>query len=174
MSEQTLKCFHLVPYRNVLVKNLSGGNRRKLSVAVTCLGSSSSVLMDEPTSDMDPVTRNIVYESIHRLLLENRSVIVTSHTITEIDRVCDRIGIMRQGKMIITAPPQQLKMMYGNRYSITVYYDQVEALTIERVRMSHCCDTFACILISELFVYTDINTHTFLLISGYQKGVIKH
>lgn len=123
-----------MPYRNVLVKNLSGGNRRKLSVAVTCFGSSSNVLMDEPTSDMDPVTRSIVYDSINRLLLENRSVILTSHTITEIDRVCDRIGIMRQGKMIVTAPPQQLKEMYGNRYDITVYYDQIEALTIERVR----------------------------------------
>lgn len=130
-----MKFFHLIPYRNVLVKNLSGGNRRKLSVAVTCFGASTNVLMDEPTSDMDPVTRSIVYESINRLLLENRSVILTSHTITEIDRVCDRIGIMRQGRMIVTAPPQQLKMMYGNRYAITVYYDQIEALTIERVRI---------------------------------------
>lgn len=41
-----------MPYRNVLVKNLSGGNRRKLSVAVTCFGSSTNVLMDEPTSGM--------------------------------------------------------------------------------------------------------------------------
>lgn len=82
---------------------------------------------------MDPVTRSIVYASINRLLLAKRSVILTSHTITEIDRVCDRIGIMRQGKMLITAPPQQLKTMYGNRYAITVYYDQIEALTIERV-----------------------------------------
>lgn len=50
MTEQTLKFFHVLPYRNVLVKNLSGGNRRKLSVAVTCIGSSTNVLMDEPTS----------------------------------------------------------------------------------------------------------------------------
>lgn len=145
MSEQTLKFFHLVPYRNVLVKNLSGGNRRKLSVAVTCFGSSSNVLMDEPTSDMDPVSRAIVYASINRLLLDNRSVILTSHTITEIDRVCDRIGIMRQGEMIVTAPPQHLKMMYGNRYAITVYYDQVEALTIERVSLSHSMEPFLAI-----------------------------
>lgn len=52
MTEQTLKFFHLLPYQNVLVKNLSGGNRRKLSVAVTCFGSSTNVLMDEPTSGM--------------------------------------------------------------------------------------------------------------------------
>lgn len=52
VTEQTLHFFHLLPYRNVLVKHLSGGNRRKLSVAVTCFGSSTNVLMDEPTSDM--------------------------------------------------------------------------------------------------------------------------
>lgn len=115
------------------MKNLSGGNRRKLSVAVTCFGLSSNVLMDEPTSDMDPVTRSIVYNAINSLLLERRSVVLTSHTITEIDRVCDRIGILRLGKMVVTAPPQQLKLMYGNRYAITVYYDEIEALTIERV-----------------------------------------
>lgn len=120
----------------MLVKNLSGGNRRKLSVAVTCFGTTSNVLMDEPTSDMDPITRSIVYSSIHRLLYDKRSVILTSHTITEIDRVCGRIGVMRQGRMIAIAPPQQLKTMYGNCYSITVFYDQIEALTIERVRFT--------------------------------------
>lgn len=52
ITEQTLKFFHLSPYRNVLVKNLSGGNRRKLIVAVTCFGSSTNILMDEPTSGL--------------------------------------------------------------------------------------------------------------------------
>lgn len=133
ITEHTLETYHLLPYRNVLVKNLSGGNRRKLSVAVACFGATSNVLMDEPTSDMDPITRSIVYASINRLLNEKRSVVLTSHTITEIDRVCGRIGVLRQGEMIVVAPPQQLKMMYGNCYAITIYFDQIEALTIERV-----------------------------------------
>lgn len=130
---QTLDTYHLMPYRKVLVKNLSGGNRRKLSVAVACFGTTSNVLLDEPTSDMDPITRSIVYASINRLLYEKRSVILTSHTITEIDRVCGRIGLLRQGEMICIAPPQQLKSRYGNCYAITIYFDQIEALTIERV-----------------------------------------
>lgn len=134
ITEQTLEMYHLKPYRHLLVKNLSGGNRRKLSVAVTCFGSASNVLMDEPTSDMDPVTRAIVYKAIGRLLDEKRSVVLTSHTITEIDQVCGRIGVMRQGKMVVVAAPQQLKLMYGNQYAVTIYYDHIEALTIERVR----------------------------------------
>lgn len=133
LTQRTLRAFHLLPYKDVLVKNLSGGNRRKLSVAVTCFGSTSFVLMDEPTSDMDPITRALVYASIKQLLVEKRTVVLTSHTITEIDRVCSRIGVMRKGEMITIAPPQKLKAMYGNRYMVTVYYDHIEALTIERV-----------------------------------------
>lgn len=128
-----MKSYHLLPYRKILVKHLSGGNRRKLSVAVTCFGTTSNVLMDEPTSDMDPITRSIVYASITQLLYDKRSVILTSHTITEIDRVCGRIGVLRQGEMIAIAPPHDLKIMYGNCYLVTVYYDHIEALTIERV-----------------------------------------
>lgn len=97
-------------------------------------------------------------------MLENRSVILTSHTITEIDRVCDRIGIMRQGKMIVTAPPQQLKQMYGNRYAITVYYDQIEALTIERVSNFKTHISFNFKKLMKTFC---------LFISGHQKGNIK-
>lgn len=118
-------------------------------------------------SDMDPVTRSIVYASINRLLLDNRSVILTSHTITEIDRVCDRIGIMRQGQMIVTAPPQQLKAMYGNRYDITIYYDQIEALTIERVRYSFKDIVFCRKNKIQMRFFS-------ALISGYQKDHAKY
>ena len=133
LTAHTLQSFHLQQYKDVLVKNLSGGNRRKLSVAVTCFGTTSIVLMDEPTSDMDPITRSLVYSAIKQLIQDKRSVILTSHTISEIDRVCHRIGVMRQGRMITIAPPDQLKTLYGNCYLITVFYDLIEALSIERV-----------------------------------------
>lgn len=108
----------------MLVKNLSGGNRRKLSVACTCFGDTSLVLMDEPTSDMDPITRTMTYACIRALLLERRSVILTSHTITEIDRVCDRIGVLRRGQMLSTGAPAALQKMYGISYVVTVFCDR--------------------------------------------------
>lgn len=152
VAHRTLYAFHLLPYKNVLVKNLSGGNRRKLSVAVTCFGRTSFVLMDEPTSDMDPITRALVYASIKQLLTEKRTVVLTSHTITEIDRVCNRIGVLRKGEMLTVAPPQQLKAMYGNRYMVTVYYDHIEALTIERV-----CLLFSNVHYISHIAYVSIN-----------------
>lgn len=121
-------------YKYILVNNLSGGNRRKLSVAVTCFGTTSLVLMDEPTSDMDPITRSLVYKSIKGLIAAKRSVVLTSHSISEIDQVCHRIGILRNGKMISIGPPSALKAMYGNSYLITIFNDNINCSgTMERV-----------------------------------------
>lgn len=120
-----------------MVKDLSGGNRRKLSVAIACFGDTQLVLLDEPTSDMDPITRTLVYGAIASLIAARRSVILTSHTISEIEQLCHRIGVMRAGKMISIDSPMALKRRFGQSYVVKVYYDPVEATTIERyVRVS--------------------------------------
>lgn len=105
----------------MLVRDLSGGNRRKLSVAVTCFGRTSLVLLDEPTSDMDPVTRHLTYDCIAGLLADDRAVILTSHTIAEIDRVCDRIAILRRGRLVSMGDTRALQSMYGLCYAVTVW-----------------------------------------------------
>lgn len=132
LTTKTLKSFHLEQYKDVLVKNLSGGNRRKLSVAVTCFGNTSLILMDEPTSDMDPVTRSLVYKTIRELIAEKRSVILTSHSISEIEKVCHRIAVLRNGQIISNGTTEQLKLLYGHSYAVTIFYDKFEALTLER------------------------------------------
>lgn len=123
LTEKTLESLHLTQYKNVLVKNLSGGNRRKLSVAVTCFGNSNIVLMDEPTSDMDPITRNLVYKVINGLIKSNRAVLLTSHSISEIESICSKIVVLKDGKLLSTGTPRQLKDNYGNSYTITLFYN---------------------------------------------------
>lgn len=108
LTNRTLKSFHLEQYRDVLVKNLSGGNRRKLSVACTCFGRTDIVLMDEPTSDMDPLTRSMVYATIDGLIKAKRTVILTSHRISEIEKICNRIAVLNEGKIISTGTPKEL------------------------------------------------------------------
>lgn len=135
LVKKALHAYHLDVYKHFLVKNLSGGNRRKLSVAVACFGKTNLVLMDEPTSDMDPVTRTLVYKSINELIFEHRSVILTSHSIAEIENVCDRIAVLKNGHLISIGTPSELKQLCGNSYLVTIFYDKIEALTIERVRV---------------------------------------
>uniref|UniRef100_A0A336KWA0 CSON000491 protein n=1 Tax=Culicoides sonorensis TaxID=179676 RepID=A0A336KWA0_CULSO len=118
LTEKTLTSLHLTQYKNVLVKNLSGGNRRKLSVAVTCFGNTNIVLMDEPTSDMDPITRSLVYKIIKELIKNNRAVILTSHSISEIENICHRIAVLKDGKILSHGTPRYLKENFGNSYDI--------------------------------------------------------
>jgi len=120
----TLDGFHLKPYKNVLVKNLSGGNRRKLSVACASIGKLNLVLMDEPTSDMDPLTRSLVYKTIRELNDNNCAVILTSHSVAEIEQLCSNIGILVDGTMIHSATPERLKKQYGNCYVVTMFSEK--------------------------------------------------
>lgn len=124
LTKSILDNFHLKPYKNVLVKNLSGGNRRKLSVACASFGDLSLVLMDEPTSDMDPLTRNLVYKTINELNENNCSVILTSHSVAEIEQLCHSIGILVDGTMCASGPPETLKAQFGNRYVITMFSEK--------------------------------------------------
>lgn len=130
---KTLGFYQLEEYKKVLVKNLSGGNRRKLSVAVTCFNNTKLVLLDEPTNDMDPVTRTFIYKFIEQLIAVGRSVVLTSHTISEIDKLCNRIGVLCDGKLIAIGNTSQLKESWGTFYDVNVYFDHIESLSIERV-----------------------------------------
>lgn len=121
LTESTLVSFQLESYKDVLVKNLSGGNRRKLNVAITCFGWTDVVLMDEPTSDMDPVTRSIVYHAIDDLIAEQRAIVLTSHSISEIDHICHRIAVMKDGNMLTCGRPETMKLQYGGYYSVAVF-----------------------------------------------------
>lgn len=128
-----LESFQLETYRDVLVKNLSGGNRRKLTVATSCCGRTSVVLMDEPTSDMDPVTRAIVYRTIDDLLAERRAIVLTSHSISEIDQICHRIAVLKDGQLLTCSSPESLKAQYGGYYNVTVYCDTDKLKDLEKV-----------------------------------------
>lgn len=133
LSKNILENFQLKPYRHVLVKNLSGGNRRKLSVACASFGELNLVLMDEPTSDMDPVTRNLVYKTIHELNENNSSVILTSHSVAEIEMLCHSIGVLVDGKMCAAGTPNSIKKKFGNQYVVTLLSEKPFENQIETV-----------------------------------------
>jgi ABC-type multidrug transport system ATPase subunit len=148
LIEATLENFHLKPYRNVLVKNLSGGNRRKLSVACASFGSLSLVLMDEPVSDMDPLTRHLVYKTIRELNENNCSVILTSHSIAEVEDVCHSIGILVDGCMVASGSPESLKKEFGNSYVVTILSEKPLDYSFETVSMK----TFIKIILLLIFL----------------------
>lgn len=78
------------------------------------------IFISEFYADMDPLTRNLVYKTINELNDDNCSVILTSHSIAEIEQICHSIGIMVDGRMCATGEPDSLKKSFGNRYVVRI------------------------------------------------------
>jgi ATP-binding cassette, subfamily A (ABC1), member 3 len=83
-------------YRNTMAKNLSGGSKRKLSVAIALCGNSKFLLLDEPTSGMDLQARRNLWNTLKRYR-NDKIIILTTHYMDEADVLGDRIGIMGNG-----------------------------------------------------------------------------
>ncbi|XP_020818664.1 ATP-binding cassette sub-family A member 12 isoform X1 [Drosophila serrata] len=130
--ERMLDTYELRPYKEVKVRNLSGGNRRKLTVAVTCCGTTPTVLLDEPTSDMDPVTRDLVYATIEKLLLDRRAVVLTSHSVSEIEHLCQRVAVLRNGQVIASDTPERLKAEHGGYYAVSCFCGPAQQALLAR------------------------------------------
>ena len=102
-----------------IAKNLSGGNKRKLSVAIALLGGSKFVLLDEPTAGMDLSARRKMWNML-RNNKEDRIVLLTTHYMDEADILGSRIGIMSSGKIVCLGTSLFLKNRYGAGYKLTL------------------------------------------------------
>ena len=105
--------------RNTKAKNLSGGSKRKLSVAIALCGDSKFVMLDEPTSGMDLQARRSLWNML-RAYRHNRIIILTTHYMDEADVLGDRIGIMAHGKLVCLGASLFLKKRYGVGYNLTL------------------------------------------------------
>ncbi|KAG0722164.1 ATP-binding cassette sub-family A member 3 [Chionoecetes opilio] len=103
-----------------LFKNYSGGNKRKLSTGVALVGDPPLVLLDEPSSGMDPVARRLLWDVLTSVRDGGRSIILTSHSMEECEALCTRLAIMVNGKFCCLGSPQHLKSKFSEGYSIII------------------------------------------------------
>ncbi|CAN7937253.1 unnamed protein product [Ixodes hexagonus] len=118
--EEALARFQLTLYSDHRVGTLSRGTRRKVCTAISMLGDPQLVLLDEPTSGMDPVTRRLVWANVSEAVRDKRSVLLTSHSMAECDLLCSRLAIMVNGKLCCVGSPQYLKHKFGAGYTVTL------------------------------------------------------
>jgi ATP-binding cassette, subfamily A (ABC1), member 3 len=117
--DQVLHDVALMEKRNTFSRNLSGGMKRKLSVAIAFCGNSQVVLLDEPTSGMDPFSRRFTWNVI-RQYRQDRVIILTTHFMDEADILGDRIAIMAEGQLRCCGSSLFLKKTYGVGYQLTI------------------------------------------------------
>uniref|UniRef100_A0A8D0L236 ABC transporter domain-containing protein n=1 Tax=Sphenodon punctatus TaxID=8508 RepID=A0A8D0L236_SPHPU len=117
--EMMLEDIGLPHKRNEKAQNLSGGMQRKLSVAIAFVGEAKVVVLDEPTSGVDPYSRRSIWD----LLLKyraGRTIILSTHHMDEADILGDRVAIISQGKLYCSGSPVFLKNNFGSGFYLTL------------------------------------------------------
>jgi len=111
----------------------SGGNKRKLNVALALIGRPKVMLLDEPTTGVDPAARRKIWETINNIRKSGTSIILTSHSMEECEALCDRLAIMVQGSFQCLGGPQHIKSKFGQGFQIIVKLETTETVKEEEL-----------------------------------------
>lgn len=106
--DDAIAAVDLDSHRDQVVRNLSGGQRSRASLAVALLGDPDVLVLDEPTVGLDPVLRRDLWALFHRLADTGKVVFVSSHVMDEAER-CDRLLLMREGRIIADGTPAEIR-----------------------------------------------------------------
>ena len=125
----------LSEFTNKISGRLSGGNKRKLSVAISFLCSPPIVLLDEPSTGMDPEARRFMWSVIHKISTKGKkaSVIMTTHSMDEAETLCKRMAIMVNGEFVCLGRSGEIKEKYGYGYEIEVRIKPLSEIKFEKI-----------------------------------------
>ncbi|CAD8188760.1 unnamed protein product [Paramecium octaurelia] len=119
--DQIINKCDLTNDRMKLAKQLSGGTRRKLSLAISLIGQSKVVFLDEPTSGMDPISRQKIWDILIQVKNEGRCLVLTTHHLDEAEVLSERLAIMAKGKLLTVGSVDFIKMNFGIGYHLSLY-----------------------------------------------------
>lgn len=128
-----LEQFDLTAAARQLVKNYSGGMRRRLDLAASLIHDPEVLFLDEPTTGLDPVSRAEMWTSIRTLVAGGTTVLLTTQYLDEADRLADTIVVVDRGLVVAEGTPEQLKASIGRPF-IRVTLPEADPATLEKVR----------------------------------------
>ena len=108
-AARVLESFQLSEYADRKCKTYSGGQRRRVDIALGIIHEPKVVFLDEPTTGLDPQSRAHMWDEVRRLRAEGMTVFITTHYLDEADALCDRISIMDHGEIVASGTPAELK-----------------------------------------------------------------
>uniref|UniRef100_A0A8C8E1E1 P-type phospholipid transporter n=1 Tax=Oryzias sinensis TaxID=183150 RepID=A0A8C8E1E1_9TELE len=108
----------LTQYAEQKAGGYSGGNKRKLSTAISLIGAPPVIFLDEPTTGMDPKAKRFLWNCIHSVTKEGKAVVLTSHSMEECEALCTRMAIMVNGQFQCLGSVQHLKNRFGDGYTV--------------------------------------------------------
>ena len=121
-SEQLLDFAQLREKRLARVDGLSGGMKRRLTIARGLINNPKIMLLDEPTTGLDPQARHILWDRLFRLKEEGTTLVVTTHFMDEAEQLCDRLVVIDKGRIVAEGSPAELIRTYATREVLEVRF----------------------------------------------------
>jgi lipooligosaccharide transport system ATP-binding protein len=132
------------------VQTLSGGMKRRLTIARSLVNSPELLLLDEPTTGLDPQARHVVWDRLFRLKSQGVTLVLTTHYMDEAEQLCDRLVVMDAGRIVAEGSPRELIERYSTREVVELRYPAgvpAPRWDLEGARVETLAD--------RLLVYTD-------------------
>lgn len=123
-ADKLLKFFQLEEKRKVIIDQLSTGMKRRLILARALINEPQILLLDEPTTGLDPQARHLIWDTVHNLKKQGVTIILTTHYMDEAAELCDRVLIMDSGKIIEEGTPMGLIRKHAGEEVLEVDYDE--------------------------------------------------
>jgi ABC-2 type transport system ATP-binding protein len=114
LGDELLEQFSIADAADRPVRSYSGGMRRRLDLAVSLIASPPVLFLDEPTTGLDPRSRNDLWEMLRSLVAQGTTLLLTTQYLEEADQLADNIVVMNHGRIIAQGTPLQLKQQAGN------------------------------------------------------------
>lgn len=108
------------------IQQLSGGMKRRLSLARALVNDPDLIFLDEPTTGLDPQARHLIWDRLKQLLSRGKTILLTTHFMDEAERLCDLIYIMDHGRIISSGAPRELIARHIEPEVVEVYGEQVD------------------------------------------------
>lgn len=120
--EELLEFAQLTEKRDVKVDQLSGGMKRRLTIARGLVNEPEILMLDEPTTGLDPQARHILWDRLFRLKEEGVTLVITTHYMDEAEQLCDRLIVMDKGKIMAEGAPAELIKKYSSKEVLEVRF----------------------------------------------------
>ena len=125
------------PFRQT-ASQLSGGMLRRLSLGIALIADPQVVLLDEPSTGLDPETKRMVWDIIENERAKGRCIVLTTHSMEEADTLCTQIGIMAGGQLRALGTPSELKRRHGQGYRLSFTLKTADREVNEALLRSMC------------------------------------
>ena len=136
--EELLDFAQLVEKRDVKVDALSGGMKRRLTIARALISEPDILMLDEPTTGLDPQARHILWDRLFRLKEQGVTLVITTHYMDEAEQLCDRLVVMDKGKIMAEDSPAGLIKTYSTKEVLEVRFGSERNAEMSEKLKQHC------------------------------------